>query len=210
MATPARKLGKSAVKNIVRFPSVKSAKGKSILVESILESKYCLHLEFDRDVDFYSPQPRTFQLTEESNVGTYTPDFYVEYISGSRCYVEVKPRKFSESEHHQRKFQLIESLLSQQNIGFSVVNEQEILRQPLLSNLERLYQFRKRPSLDMGNLYKCAQKVSCQMPLSILVEKLGDHAQLREIYTWLALDYLEFDQANEALSFATEVHFNVG
>ena len=50
MLEPARKIRRSSVKNIVRFPSVKSNGGKSILVESILESKYCLHLEFDKAV----------------------------------------------------------------------------------------------------------------------------------------------------------------
>jgi len=54
MKSPARKLKKSAVKNIVRFPSIKANGGKSILVESILESKYCLHLEFDSTVESYS------------------------------------------------------------------------------------------------------------------------------------------------------------
>ena len=40
MNSPARKIQKSAVKNIVRFPSIKANDGKTILVESILESKY--------------------------------------------------------------------------------------------------------------------------------------------------------------------------
>ena len=84
MKTPARKLKKSAVKNIVRFPSIKANAGKSILVESILESKYCLHLEFDSTVESYSSQPQTFTFAVDDEQRTYTPDFEVRYVTGKR------------------------------------------------------------------------------------------------------------------------------
>lgn len=72
MNAPARKLKRSAVKNIVRFPPVKANGGRSILVESILESKYCLHLEFDSNVEEYFPQPKTFSLSIASELRSYT------------------------------------------------------------------------------------------------------------------------------------------
>lgn len=81
MNSPARKIQKSAVKNIVRFPSIKANDGKTILVESILESKYCLHLEFDTEVETYFPQPRKFEVSDnDGECNIYTPDFEVVYM----------------------------------------------------------------------------------------------------------------------------------
>lgn len=209
MNGPARKLGKSAVNNIVRFPSIKSNGGKAILVESILESKFCLHLEFDSNVKSYSPQPKTFHLPDGCIQHSYTPDFYVQYHTRSSCYFEIKPSQFANTEQYQQLFSQVESLLAKQNLRFAVVDENVIFREPLRANMERLYQYRKRPLFDMSNLEICAYKVRKPVLLSSLIETLGDQAQLREIYTWLALGYLRFDMDKESLSLATEVTFNV-
>ncbi|WP_052417591.1 hypothetical protein [Cellvibrio mixtus] len=207
MTSPARKLKKSAVKNIVRFPSIKSNGGKTILVESLLESKYCLHLEFDPGICAYSPQPKTFKIQDEDI--TYTPDFEVLYVSGSRSYVEVKPARFASSDHYQYIFSCFESALQGTGITFLVVDEVDIYEQPLLSNYEKLYQYKKRPLLNMRNLHECAKGINISMPLSHLISKLEDRVQLREIYSWLALGYLQFDMKTEHLTMATEVRFHV-
>jgi hypothetical protein len=209
MNTPARKLKKSAIKNIVRFPAIKANDGKTILVESILESKYCFHMEFDPSVETYFPQPRTFRVSDENEEHTYTPDFEVHYVCGARKYVEVKPLERAKSAHYQRLFSRFEASLENTNTGFLVVDELEIYRQPLLSNYEKLYQYRKRPTLDMKNLHQCAESLTVSMPLSRLMSKLGDRAQLREIYSWLALGYLRFDMNSEHLTMMTEVKFDV-
>ena len=209
MNTPARKLKRSAVKNIVRFPAIKSNGGKAILVESILESKYCLHLEFDPSVAVYFPQPHTFKLADEGEESSYTPDFELHYVDGASKYVEVKPAKYSQLASYQRTFTLFEASLESTSAGFLVVDELEIYQQPLLSNYEKLYQYRKRPSLNMRNLHQCAEVVAGPTPLSRLISKLGNRAHLREIYSWLALGYMQFDINSEPLSMMTEVQFNV-
>jgi hypothetical protein len=209
MNTPARKLKKSAVKNIVRFPPIKANGGKTILVESLLESKYCLHLEFDPSVETYFPQPHTFNISGDDGENIYTPDFEVHYFSRTRKYVEVKPLKRSQSEHYQSLFSRFEESLENTDAGFLLINEIEIYRQPLLSNYEKLYQFRKRPSLDMTNLYKCAENQNFSIPLSLLVARLEKKADLRELYSWLALGYLRFDMNSEHLTMKTEVKFDV-
>lgn len=209
MNTPARKLKKSAVKNIVRFPSIKANGGKSILVESILESKYCLHLEFDSSVKTYFPQPRTFSLSVNGEQCTYTPDFEVHYVSGVRKYVEVKPLERAYREHYQALFYSFENSLETRDADFLLVDEIEIYRQPLLSNYEKLYQYRKRPTLDMRNLHQCAEDIGVPMPLSRMIAKLGNRVSLREIYSWLALGYLKFDLNSEHLTMTTEVRFDV-
>lgn len=122
MNTPARKLKRSAVKNIVCFPSVKANGGKSILVESILESKYCLYLEFDSNVEEYFPQPKTFDVSAGTEFRKYTPDFEVRYISGDRKYVEVKPLERAKSEHYQELFYDFEVLLENTDASFLLVD----------------------------------------------------------------------------------------
>lgn len=209
MNTPARKLKKSAVKNIVRFPPIKANGGKSILVESILESKYCLHLEYDSSVKSYSPQPQTFTVTVDDEQRIYTPDFEVRYVSGIRKFVEVKPLERAQEEHYQLLFTSFEASLENTDAGFLLVDEIEIYRQPLLSNYEKLYQYRKRPTLDMRNLHQCAEGVGVGMPLSRMIAKLGDKVSLREVYSWLALGYLKFDLNSEPLTMTTEVLFDV-
>ncbi|USD21138.1 hypothetical protein MJO52_19055 [Microbulbifer variabilis] len=209
MRSPARKLKKSAVKNIVRFPAIKSGSGKSILVESILESKYCLHLEFDSRVKTYFPQPRTFSVFIDGEERKYTPDFEVHYVSGACKYVEVKPLEHSQGEWYQKLFSSFEASLENPNISFLLVDEMEITRQPLLSNYEKLYQYRKRPIQDMRNLYQCAESVGNTMLLSRMITKLKGKASLREIYSWLALGYLKFDISSEHLKETTEVTFDV-
>ncbi|MCP5019758.1 MAG: hypothetical protein GY938_31405 [Ketobacter sp.] len=160
MSTPARKLKRSAVKNIVRFPPVKANGGKSILVESILESKYCLYLEFDSSVEEHFPQPRTFTVSVGAELRTYTPDFEVRYVSGGRKYVEVKPSERANSEHYQELFTGFEESLENTGASFLLVDETEIYQRPLLSNYEKLYQYRKRPTLDVRNLHRCAELIS--------------------------------------------------
>ena len=209
MKSPARKIKKSAVKNIVRFPAIKANSGKTILVESILESKFCLHLEFNSDVKTYFPQPHTFKLFDGDEVNTYTPDFEVHYTCGDRMYVEVKPLAYAQSTHYQQLFSRFEGALHDTNSGFMVVNEFDIYQQPLLSNYEKLYQYRKRPSLDMSHLHQSAEHFKGAVSLSTLVNKLSNQVKLREIYSWIALGYLKFDIRNEHLTIMTEVKFNV-
>ncbi|MFW1808728.1 TnsA endonuclease N-terminal domain-containing protein [Acinetobacter ursingii] len=210
MNSPARRIQKSAVKNIVRFPSIKANDGKTILVESILESKYCLCLEFDAKVEKYFPQPRKFEIPKDDGGSIiYTPDFEVIYTSGVRKYVEVKPSKNAQTEHYQSLFSRFSNFLQDTNTDFLIVSEIEIYQQPLLSNYEKLYQYRKRPLLKMKNLQQCAEDINDSMPLVQLVNRLGDRAHLREIYSWIALGYLRFDMRSEPLSMTTEVKFDV-
>jgi hypothetical protein len=210
MTGPARKLKKSAVKNIVRFPAIKANGGKAILVESILESKFCLHLEFDPTVKTYFPQPQTFKVPDEGGNTIYTPDFEVHYTSGARNYVEVKPSKRASSYEYQQLFARFESMLINPNYKFVVMDEHAIYKRPLLSNYEKLFQYRKRPLLEMGNLHNCAADIHGPLSLSRLIARLDNRASLREIYSWLALGYLRFDIDSETLTMSTEVEFYVG
>ncbi len=61
----------------------------------------------------------------------------------------------------------------------------------------------------MSNLYRCAGTIIGKVKLSDLIVMLDGQATLREIYTWLALGYLQFNINSEPLTMATEVEFHV-
>lgn len=210
MAAPARKIRQSAVKNIVRFPAIKAGDGRPILLESILEAKYCLHLEFDPTVVSYQPQPKTFDVVGLNGPTKYTPDFEVLYSSDHRAIVEVKPREKSSSEHYQRIFTSFESTYSSKNTDFVLVNEDDIYVQPLLSNYEKLYRFRKRSAINHKTLIECSNEVGfTKLRLSSVISRFKGRVSTHELYSWLAFGYLKFDIASEFLTLDSEVVFNV-
>src|SRR5690606_10608234 len=136
----------------------------------------------------YFPQPQKFEGSDnDGQCNVYTPDFEVVYTSGVRKYVEVKPSENAQTEHYQLLLSPFPTLLQGTNTDFLIVSEIEIYQQPLLSNYEKLYQYKKRPLLKMKNLQQCAEDINDSMPLAQLVHRLGDRAHLREIYSWIAL-----------------------
>ena len=209
MRVPARKIKKSAVKNIVRFAPIKSNNGKSILVESILEAKYCLHLEFDSKVLSYFPQPKTFNLSDDEWRVSYTPDFEVKMKDGNVLFVEVKPAYRARSEYYEDVFKYFENYLDQTNAKFQLVSEIDIDVQPLLSNYEKLYRFRKRPEIDREQLFHFASINQSPLILKDLLNAIKDEVSTRQVYSWIANDFLKFDIHSTELNINSEVWFDV-
>lgn len=210
MRSPARKLKKSSVKNIVRFPAIKSNGGKSILVESILESKFCLLLEFNPEVFEYFPQPRTFQVPKPNSdePSTYTPDFEVHFQNGQRTFFEVKPNKYAESDEFTDLFNRFENMLKGTNYDFIVVTEEEVYKEPRKTNFEKLYRY-KNKQLDKSLLHRLSTKYSVSPSISYLLNNHKETLSIRDVYTGLAKGFLQFDYEHEKLSVNTEVTFNV-
>ena len=204
--SPARKLKKSAVKNICLFPAIKSMDGRPILVESILEMKYCLHLEFDDQVKSYFGQPETFRLVIDSQEVSYTPDFKVNTVGGEVLYVEVKPSHTASTDRNKKRFKQFQAHCRAAGCKFLVVDESTIHSQPLLSNFEKLFRYRKHPVVDYTRLSEFAEIYPETVELRVVVDAV---CSLGEVYTWLALGYLKFDIESESLSLASEVAFNV-
>lgn len=210
MREPARKLKRSAVKNIVRVSAAKSESGRPILVESILEKKYTLHLDFDANVVRYHPQPKTFELIfDDGSTHTYTPDFEVLFLDGSTSYVEVKPAKYAADLYFAELFRHMKTKVALMNIGFLHVDETYILQEPLLRNLSKLRRYKRRPAFNMQNLISCSQILTAPLALGDLIRLLKDKASLNEIYTWIALAYLQFDINGEDLNIETELTLHV-
>ncbi|MFA0813856.1 hypothetical protein [Microbulbifer epialgicus] len=91
----------------------------------------------------------------------------MHYVPDACKYVEVKPLKCSQEEQHQTLFSSFEASFENPNMSFLLLDEMEVSHQPLLSNYEKLYQYRKRLTLDMRNLYQFAKNVGNAMPESL-------------------------------------------
>lgn len=207
---PARKLRKSAVKNICRFATAKSETGQSILIESIMEKDFCYYLEFSHRVQKYSPQPETLQLVlSDGSSYEYTPDFKALFASSELTYIEVKPKDLASSDLYQMVFQAAERALAERGIRFQLITEEFIYRAPLLDNLKRLHRYRKESFFNKSDLYHVSKSVPQPTVLGDLIKCLDGRNSLQEIYSWLAFGYVKFDIETEMLSIHTEVFFHV-
>ncbi len=207
MKSSAKKVRKSAVKTLSRFPAIKSNGGKNILVESPLQSSFCLHLEFDPQVISYLFKPTVF--LENGDKRSFIPDFEVHYKNKETCLFDVRTLRTTQSPGFQGRLALIESTIENSRYTFKVLNEGDIDNHPLISNYKKLYQYRKRPTLSMANLYECAAMFRGSISLGLLLTNLADKASLREVYTWLALGYLNFKIGSELLTTSSKVEFHV-
>ena len=83
-----RTIKPSSVKNITRFPSIKTQDPEGTLVESILESEYCYHIEFNKKIKNYFAQPETFFFDINGKQKKYTPDF-LTYDKTGQSYSQI-------------------------------------------------------------------------------------------------------------------------
>ncbi|MDO3380895.1 hypothetical protein [Gilvimarinus algae] len=152
MATPARKIKSSTVKNLFKFPSTKTPPYESsltpykmVLVESALEKDFCYHLEADSDVSEYYPQPRTFTSPKgEIPKWSYTPDFIVIFKDGVSVYVEVKRSVDELKEIYWYKLGRVAELLRVEKSTL-VVADAELIRAPeTLHDLKIAHRYRSR------------------------------------------------------------------
>lgn len=68
----------------------KKCSGGEFKYKCSLEQKYALQLDADVDVVLYSYEPVKISYIHADKQHTYSPDFIVEHVDGSRKLVEVK------------------------------------------------------------------------------------------------------------------------
>lgn len=138
-AIPARKLTKSRQGvQLVQFPSIKNA--RTINCESSIESDFALLLEYDDNVVGYKAQPHTYTLFgTEGNQIKYTPDFEVFYKNSPPRLFEIKPDPWKLDPQLVDKLQFIINYFHNEGIELEVVSASQIRKQPLISNLRKIY-----------------------------------------------------------------------
>lgn len=128
-----------------KFPSRKL--NRMVHWESLLERDAIFHFEYHPLVMSYQEQP-SIEIYYDSH-GTphrYFPDFRLNFRDGRELFVEVKPTQFLATKEVREKFQAVAKMFEEQGRRFRIMTEDDIRRQPLLSNLLRIHQSGKRAS----------------------------------------------------------------
>lgn len=212
-AGPARKIRRSAVKSICKFPSTKSGINNSkkrfemILVESLLEKDFCFHLEFDRSVLRYFPQPKTFSFSHELLINhEYTPDFEVHYAGGRKAYVEVKKDFTYLDDIYLLKLDMATIEMRACGYDFYKVDELYIKVQPFLDNARRLQRYRNEQSVDLESLISLKECVPAPSILNDLINN-PKNIKVEIIYGLIAAGYIRVDITSMQLSVNIEVSY---
>jgi len=212
-ADPARKIKRSAVKTICKFPSTKSGINNSkkrfemILVESLLEKDFCFHLEFDKNVLRYFPQQKTFSFSHELLINhKYTPDFEVHYTGERKAYVEVKKDFADLDDIYLLKLDMAAIEMRACGYDFYRVDESYIKTQPFLDNARRLQRYRNEQSVDLESLISLKECVPYPLILNDLINN-PKSITVEIIYGLIAAGYIRVDIASMQLSVNIEVSY---
>lgn len=172
----------------VRFPSSKMK--RTVDCESPLEGDAALLLECSPGVIFYQEQPTKIEYFDGRCFRSYHPDFEVILTDGCAIHLEVKPSSELAKPHIRAKFSAIAAHYQQRRQHFRIVTEQDIRREPLLSNARTLAYLSSKQWLLLPTRQNVLQDLGAD-PLSfeIAESKLGRLMVLR----LLACGILECD-----------------
>ena len=131
-----------------KFPSLKL--NRMVHWESMLERDAIFHFEYHPLVLSYQEQPSIeIYYDKEGEQHRYFPDFRLTFRDGADLYVEVKPLRFLTTKVVHDKLQAVAKRFEEQGRRFRVMTEDDIRRQPLLTNLQRLHASSKRAAQEM-------------------------------------------------------------
>lgn len=119
-----------------KFPSHKLH--RMVACESLLERDAALLLEVSPGVVSYQEQPAVIQYFDGKSLCDYYPDFEVVLADGSVFHLEVKTTAKLKSPKVATKFTAIATHYQERGLGFRIVTEQELQREPLLSNAQEV------------------------------------------------------------------------
>lgn len=144
-----RDLGAVFGKSIGAFPKKKHKNPGTLLVEGSLETEYCYHLEFDKNVIEYESQPLGFHYYFDNKRRFYTPDFLVTYVDGHQTYVEIKYLEDIEGNaNFERDFPLWQNQAEALGIPLVKITDKFIRKEPFFSNIRHLRRASIYPKLS--------------------------------------------------------------
>ncbi len=197
LATPrSRRVVRRTTHRVVgRFPSLKCR--KVIHWESQLERDMARLLEFDPAVLTYAEQPEPLLYKEDGKVRKHTPDFLVE-TNGGPIIIEVKPYDQAISEPWRSRLLRFEAEYQKQGIRYLVMTDQEIRREPRLSNVITLLRY-QRQDVSMIERTAILHEMSAEpIQLEELRSKLDDNQIARtHIYALIAQGHISIDINDE-------------
>lgn len=126
-----------------KFPSRKL--NRMVHWESTLERDAILHFEYHPLLVSYQEQPSIeIYYDKEGAQHRYFPDFRLDFQDGRELYVEVKPARVLATRLVREKLQSVAKRFEEQGRHFRVITEDDIRREPLLSNLKSIHLSSKR------------------------------------------------------------------
>lgn len=117
------------------FPSVKNQ--RMVAWESLLERDAIVLFELSPGVISYEEQPSIELYYDGSVPRKYYPDFALTLQNGSIAHVEVKPKKKLASHLTYTRLHQIAANYQMQSRQFWILTDEEIRKQPRLSNLKQ-------------------------------------------------------------------------
>lgn len=118
------------------FPSRKLH--RMVAWESLLERDAILLLEVSPGVVSFQEQPTVIQYFDGKDLCDYYPDFEVILADGALFHLEVKTTTKLKNPKVATKFAAIAAHYQERGCGFRIVTEQELQREPLLTNAQEL------------------------------------------------------------------------
>lgn len=163
-----------------KFPSVKL--NRMVHWESMLERDAIFHFEYHPLVTSYQEQP-TIEIYYDKGgeQHRYFPDFKLTFRNGEDLYVEVKPARLLTTKVVRDKLQAVAKRFEEQGRRFRVMNEDDIRRQPLLTNLQKLHASSKRSAQKMPDAQLAKMLVGGPLwkLANLALQLLGVHQVLR-------------------------------
>lgn len=126
----------------MKFPSMKM--GRMIECESLLEADAVRLLEFSSGVFSYQEQPAHVLYWDGEKMRDYFPDFQLTLTDGRIVYLEVKRSEELATAVLENKFSAIARHYAESGRCFRIATEKEIRKEPLQTNLRRLFRFRRQ------------------------------------------------------------------
>ncbi|MBS7596908.1 TnsA endonuclease N-terminal domain-containing protein [Pseudomonas sp. RC2C2] len=123
-------------KHLVFFPSRKNH--QSIICNSLVESDYCIFLEWDPKVLKYASQPGDLEVCINGRQSVYRPDFFVE-TRDSQYFCEVKNDFTQISDRVKAKTMAAEKLITEMGYGMAYADRLSIRAGWKFKNLAFLY-----------------------------------------------------------------------
>jgi len=134
------------------FPSRKLH--RMVAWESLLERDAILLLEVSPGVVSFQEQPTLIRYFNGKVFCDYYPDFEVVLSDGSVFHLEVKTTSKLNTPKVATQFTAIAAHYQEKGFGFRIVTEQELQREPLLSNAQDLSHLQGDTRRPLPSFYK--------------------------------------------------------
>lgn len=173
-----------------------------VMYESKLEMAVLLQLDFNQTVNAVVPQPFLMRYIHGSKTYRHTPDFLVRYNNGAAEVINVKPKKWVDTEKNQRAFAACRAASNQMGFGYTTRSEPDSV---LIANLRWLGGYRRRPpttDLFLDTLLNCAMQ---SMTIGDAIKTTEAPALLRPVLFYLLWKGVLHFNPHELMGLSTKI-----